>query len=131
MQHYTILTASNAVHNLEYICLLTCTCKSISSKANVAHTVITSNCVFTSCIWITTVQTSFTLWNVCNKALKSHHRSKQCLCSRLPVQLNPSPSKPSIHVQLKLPSVSVQLALRLHGYVSSSHSLISVKINHE
>ena len=74
----TILTASNAVHNLEYICLLTCTCKSISSKASVARTVVISNCVFASCIWITTVQTSFTLWNVCNKALKSNHSSKQC-----------------------------------------------------
>ena len=43
----------------------------------------------------------------------------------VPVQLNPFPSKPSLHVQLKVPSASVQLALEWHGYVSSSHSLIS------
>ena len=47
-----------------------------------------------------------------------------------PVQLNPSPSKPSLHVQQKLPSVSVQLALEWHGYVSSSHSLISADCDH-
>ena len=48
------------------------------------------------------------------------------LCtSNLPVQLTPSPSKPSVHVQLKPPSVSVQLALELHVCVASSHSLIS------
>ena len=45
----------------------------------------------------------------------------------LPVQLNPSPSKPSSHVQLKLPLVSVQLALELHVCISSSHSLISAQ----
>ena len=48
----------------------------------------------------------------------------------LPVQLNPSPSKPTLHMQFKLPSVSVQLALELHGYVSSSHSLISAEDDH-
>ena len=31
----------------------------------------------------------------------------------------------SLHVQMKLPSVSVQLALGLHVCISSSHSLIS------
>ena len=53
----------------------------------------------------------------------------QCLWTMvtLPVQLKPSPSKPSPHVQLKLPSLSVQLALELHGYVSSSHSLTSAE----
>ena len=45
----------------------------------------------------------------------------------IPVQLNPFPSKPSLHVQLKLPSVSVQLALGLHRSVPSSHSLISAE----
>ena len=45
----------------------------------------------------------------------------------VPVQLKPLPSKPSLHVQLKLPSVSVQLALELHVCISSSHSLISVQ----
>ena len=45
----------------------------------------------------------------------------------VPVQLKPLPSKPSRHVQLKLPTVSVQLALELHVCISSSHSLISVQ----
>ena len=44
-----------------------------------------------------------------------------------PVQLNPLPSKPSMHVQLKLPSVSVQLALGSHVCTSSSHSLTSAE----
>jgi len=33
----------------------------------------------------------------------------------IPMQLKPSPSKPSMQVQVKLPIVSVQLALALHG----------------
>ena len=45
------------------------------------------------------------------------------------MQLNPLTSKPSLHVQLKLPSVSVQLALQLHAWSSDSHSSISVKID--
>ena len=43
--------------------------------------------------------------------------------------MNPSPSKPSLHVQLKLPSVSVQLALELHVWVPNMHSSISVKVD--
>ena len=45
----------------------------------------------------------------------------------VPVQLYPLPSKPSLHVQLKLPSVSVQLALGSHVCTSSSHSLTSAE----
>ena len=43
----------------------------------------------------------------------------------LPVQVKPLPSKPVVHVHMKLPSVSLQLALEPQGGTSSSHSLIS------
>ena len=43
----------------------------------------------------------------------------------LPLQMNPLPSNPVLHVQMKLPSVSLHSALESHGGCSS-HSLMSV-----
>ena len=46
----------------------TCAVESISSESNVTTAGVTSNCVCASCIWITNIQLSFTLWNICNKS---------------------------------------------------------------
>ena len=45
----------------------------------------------------------------------------------IPVQLNPSPSNPKLHVQLYDPMVLVQLALPSQEWVSSLHSFTSVR----
>ena len=47
----------------------------------------------------------------------------------LPVQLVPSPVKPTLQVQKKLPTVFVQLALVSQPPNSSKHSLTSAYIN--
>ena len=60
-----------SIYGILRLWLQTYTCKSISSKAGVAQTVITSKCVYASCIWVTIIQPSFTLRNVCNRMLKA------------------------------------------------------------
>jgi len=50
---------------------------------------------------------------------------KDISIAALPVQVKPLPSKPVLHVHMKLPSVSLQLALEPQGGTSISHSLIS------
>ena len=62
--------------------LLTWTHMTISSKSNVACTNVTSDGVCASCIWITIIQFSFTLRNVCNK-ICNHFRTQECLCKTL------------------------------------------------
>ena len=62
--------------------LLTLTDITISSKSDVAGTNVTSDGVCAICIWITIIQLSFTLRNVCNK-ICDQFSTQECLCKML------------------------------------------------
>lgn len=117
-------------------CIDTCTGFSISFESRFANAYERTNIIDTLGIGITVMGVGSTLINVCSQCGKGvtkeigtvqNQPMPTFLCT-IPVQVWPSPSYPSLQVQVYEPGTLVQSALESQSSRPAAHSLISAVI---
>ena len=93
---------------------------------NISCKILTATSIYCNCFLLWDKSTQNGNFATCNTNLYVLYR--KYYSADLPVQLTPSPSHPSLHVHVKLPSASAHVASSWQLSVSLSHSSMSREI---